>query len=205
MRTDPTSSRRRSCTGAADPCDRQDREHRSRSGGQVLVKLPSVGAGRVSAAASYVPLAHASSRPVGTIVDSRRGHVELTTAIRRAARARRAASSSRARSRCRRRRTAVHAAVAQRVADLPEVRQVQGHGGAGAVTPPRGRDTGGKFRTRGRHSTATVRGTTWYTKDTCTTTTTVVRAGVVVVKDVAKHKNVTVKAGHRYVARAAKK
>jgi hypothetical protein len=67
-----------------------------------------------------------------------------------------------------------------------------------------GSDKGGKFRTKGRHSTATVRGTVWLTKDTCTTTTTVVREGSVVVKDVAKHKNVKVKAGHRYVARAKK-
>jgi hypothetical protein len=68
-----------------------------------------------------------------------------------------------------------------------------------------GRDSHGRFRTRGRHSAATTRGTTWFTKDTCTTTTTVVRTGSVIVKDLAKHKNVTVKAGHRYVARAKKR
>jgi ferric-dicitrate binding protein FerR (iron transport regulator) len=67
-----------------------------------------------------------------------------------------------------------------------------------------GSDKGGKFRTRGRNSAATVRGTTWYTKDTCTTTTTVVREGSVIVTDFAKHKHVKVKAGKRYVARAAK-
>ena len=50
-----------------------------------------------------------------------------------------------------------------------------------------------------------MRGTLWLTKDTCTTTTTVVREGTVIVKDLAKHKNVKVKAGHRYVARAKKR
>jgi sugar lactone lactonase YvrE len=60
----------------------------------------------------------------------------------------------------------------------------------------------GRFRTRGRHSTATVRGTTWLTKDTCNTTTTVVREGTVVVRDLAKRRNVTVGAGGRYTARA---
>ena len=63
----------------------------------------------------------------------------------------------------------------------------------------------GRFRTRGRHSSATVRGTTWLQKDTCTTTTTSVKEGVVIVKDFAKRKNVRVKAGKRYVARARKR
>lgn len=60
----------------------------------------------------------------------------------------------------------------------------------------------GRFRTRGRHSTATVRGTLWLTKDSCNTTTTTVRRGTVVVRDLAKRRNVTVKRGGRYVARA---
>ena len=60
----------------------------------------------------------------------------------------------------------------------------------------------GRFRTRGRNSTATVRGTIWLTKDTCSTTTTVVREGIVTVRDLVKRKNVTVKAGRSYVARA---
>jgi Tfp pilus assembly major pilin PilA len=60
----------------------------------------------------------------------------------------------------------------------------------------------GRFRTRGRNSSATVRGTTWLQKDTCSTTTTIVREGTVVVRDFAKRKNVTVKAPKHYVARA---
>ena len=63
----------------------------------------------------------------------------------------------------------------------------------------------GRFRTRGRNSSATVRGTTWLQKDTCTTTTTTVREGTVIVKDFAKRKNVRVKAPRRYVARARKR
>jgi hypothetical protein len=65
-----------------------------------------------------------------------------------------------------------------------------------------GSDRGGSFRTRGRNSAATVRGTLWLTKDTCTTTTTVVSQGTVVVHDFAKGKDVTVKQGHSYVAHA---
>ena len=63
----------------------------------------------------------------------------------------------------------------------------------------------GRFRTRGRHSTATVRGTKWLTKDTCTTTTTQVRTGTVIVRDFAKRKNVTVRAGKSYTARAKRR
>lgn len=63
----------------------------------------------------------------------------------------------------------------------------------------------GRFRTRGRHSTATVRGTTWLTKDNCNSTTTVVREGTVVVRDFAKRRNVTLKAPRRYTARARKR
>jgi hypothetical protein len=56
----------------------------------------------------------------------------------------------------------------------------------------------GRFRTRGRHASATVRGTVWLTKDSCNTTTVSVKQGTVVVRDFAKRKNITVKAGHRY-------
>jgi streptogramin lyase len=60
----------------------------------------------------------------------------------------------------------------------------------------------GRFRTRGRNSTATVRGTKWLTKDTCAGTLTRVMQGTVVVQDLRKHKTVTVKRGHQYLARS---
>jgi hypothetical protein len=60
----------------------------------------------------------------------------------------------------------------------------------------------GRFRTRGRNSSATVRGTIWLQKDSCTTTTTTVKQGVVSVRDFVKRKTVNVKAGRRYVARS---
>src|SRR4051794_32629726 len=63
----------------------------------------------------------------------------------------------------------------------------------------------GRFRTRGRHSSATVRGTEWLTKDTCNTTTTLVKTGVVTVRDFAKRKNITLRKGKRYVARAKRR
>jgi hypothetical protein len=63
----------------------------------------------------------------------------------------------------------------------------------------------GRYRTRGRYSTATVRGTIWVQKDSCNSTTTSVKQGVVVVKDLVKRKNVRVKAGKRYTAHKSRR
>jgi PKD repeat protein len=58
----------------------------------------------------------------------------------------------------------------------------------------------GRFRTRGRHSTATVRGTKYLVKESCKGTLTIVSRGSVVVRDFRKHRTVVVRAGHRYLA-----
>ncbi len=63
----------------------------------------------------------------------------------------------------------------------------------------------GHFRSRGRNSSATVRGTQWSMTDTCSGTLTIVKQGTVVVRDFRLRKNRTVKGGHRYFARAPKK
>ena len=63
----------------------------------------------------------------------------------------------------------------------------------------------GRFRTRGRHSSATVRGTKWSMTDTCAGTLTVVTKGSVTVRDFTLRKTRIVKKGHRYFARAPKK
>jgi len=60
----------------------------------------------------------------------------------------------------------------------------------------------GHFRTSGRLSAATVRGTTWLVQDTCTTTLTRVKQGSVTVRDFVRKRNVVVRAGKRYTARA---
>ena len=59
----------------------------------------------------------------------------------------------------------------------------------------------GHFRTRGRHSAATVRGTRWATVDRCRSTTTKVLEGVVDVADFELNRVFTVRAGERHVAR----
>ena len=60
----------------------------------------------------------------------------------------------------------------------------------------------GRFRTIGRFAAATVRGTNWGVRDRCDGTLTVVRTGVVIVRDFQLRKNVTVRAGQTYLAKA---
>jgi hypothetical protein len=67
------------------------------------------------------------------------------------------------------------------------------------------RDSGGRFRTRGRYSAGTVRGTVWDTTDRCDGTLTVVHRGTVRVQDFAHRRTVTVHAGHSYLARATRR
>ena len=62
----------------------------------------------------------------------------------------------------------------------------------------------GKFRTGGKYSSATVRGTIWLVEDRCEGTFTKVKRGTVQVRDLRRKKTVTVKAGHTYLARAAR-
>jgi hypothetical protein len=61
----------------------------------------------------------------------------------------------------------------------------------------------GNFQTTGRYSAATVRGTAWDTIDRCDGTLTVVHRGVVSVFDFRRRRTVLVRAGHRYLAKAA--
>jgi hypothetical protein len=60
----------------------------------------------------------------------------------------------------------------------------------------------GKFRTSGKYSSATVRGTIWLVEDRCDGTLTKVSRGTVSVRDIKRRKTVIVKAGHSYLARA---
>jgi hypothetical protein len=91
---------------------------------------------------------------------------------------------------------------------------------AGALSCPKGKkastsakkkvrrlwgDGKGRFRTRGRHGAATVRGTKWLTEDRCNSTKVTVKRGTVVVRDFVRKKNKVVKQGQSYVARAKAK
>lgn len=60
----------------------------------------------------------------------------------------------------------------------------------------------GRFRTRGRYSSATVRGTLFTVTDRCDGTLTTVTRGKVAVRDNRRRKTIIVRAGKRYLARA---
>ncbi len=62
----------------------------------------------------------------------------------------------------------------------------------------------GRFRTTGRHSAATVRGTIWLTEERCDGTLTRVTRGIVSVRDFARKKTISVRAGNSYLARATR-
>jgi hypothetical protein len=63
----------------------------------------------------------------------------------------------------------------------------------------------GRFRTRGRYGSGTVRGTQWTTTDRCDGTLIAVQFHSVLVTDFVKHVTVLVTAGHSYLARARRR
>jgi hypothetical protein len=62
-------------------------------------------------------------------------------------------------------------------------------------------DGKGKFRTSGKYSAATVRGTRWLVEDSCSGTLTRVVSGVVSVRDNVRGKTIVLRAGKRYLAK----
>jgi hypothetical protein len=59
----------------------------------------------------------------------------------------------------------------------------------------------GRFRTSGRYSATTVRGTVWRVEDRCDGTLTTVERGSAVIYDFVRKRRVTVTAGKKYLAR----
>jgi predicted outer membrane repeat protein len=159
--------------------------------GTVKIKLPG--------SDEFVELAEGQQIPLGTIVDTRKGRVTIV-----------AASGS--------------GQTADFYDGLFKLSQTQGKKPITVLTlveklscPKKGKATAaakkkkkrrlwgdgkGRFRTRGKHSAATVVGTKWLVEDKCTSTLTRVVRGKVRVRDFVKKKNVLVKAGKKYVARA---
>ena len=58
----------------------------------------------------------------------------------------------------------------------------------------------GRFRTKAKYSSASVRGTYWLMEDGCDGSLTQVKEGVVSVYDMVKKKTINVRAGHSYLA-----
>jgi len=181
--------------------------------GTVLLGVPpgvatSARTGRASQkGVTFVPLTEPRQIPTGSFLDTRRGTVRLRTATgtqngtqtgnfgrglfqvlqssRPSARGltdlvMKGGSFSRAR--CRVRRSSAGARAAQ--LSRRTIRRLRSN-------------ATGRFRTRGRNSSATVRGTIWETTDRCDGTLTKVTRGTVVVRDFRRRKNIVVRAGRR--------
>jgi hypothetical protein len=160
--------------------------------GEVLVKVP--GSDR------FVPLTQPSQVPLGSQIDATRGRVQLTSA--------RAPGVT---------DTSVFYDGAFELTQptpgaLVELRLVLGDFSVCAQASLAAADKNkrrvrrlwgsgtGKYRTRGRYSSATVRGTVWKTEDRCDGTLTQVTEGSVTVRDFGRQVNVVVRAPKSYLA-----
>jgi hypothetical protein len=165
--------------------------------GTVLVELAGTGV--------YLPLTAASTVPVGTTIDATRGSLKLTNVRDHSGKMQtgsfRGGEFTVRQTRGRKPLTtltltaplACPASALQLAAVTAEQR----------VRQLWGTDKNGRFVTRGRTAVATVRGTAWFTRDTCAGTLVQVTRGSVDVRDLVKKRTVVVRAGHRYLARAA--
>jgi len=167
--------------------------------GTAMMKLP--GADR------WVELDAATGMPVGTRIDARRGVARLSTALGsgRTQSARFAGGVFEVRQR----------RGARGMTDIilrgrPPVCRRSGPRPSAAAAARRGRrlwarDSGGRWRTHGPNSVATVRGTKWLTEDRCRGTLTRVTKGAVMVRNRRTGRRVLVRAGHSYLARARRR
>jgi hypothetical protein len=181
--------------------------------GRVLVAVPSRGA-TVRASQKglrFVPLEQARQIPTGSFLDTRKGTVELRSATGAGVRTQTGKFSAGLFQVLQSRRRKARGLTELRLKGS-SFRRCQtrrgGRSGAGAarlsrrtIRRLRGRGRG-RFRTRGRHSAATVRGTVWITADRCDGTLTTVKRGRVSVRDFRRKRTVTVRAGRSYLARA---
>jgi hypothetical protein len=168
--------------------------------GTVRIRLP--GADR------FTTLDEPGRVPLGSLVDARRGHVQLVSAIdggRVQAGTFWGAKFATSQRRTGRGMTTLTLRGGNFSACKPAAHGAMAFASRKRKKPRRNlwaRDNGGRFRTHGNDSVATARGTAWLTQDRCSGTYTRVREGAVSVRDLVRHKRVLVKAGHTYLARA---
>jgi hypothetical protein len=173
--------------------------------GTVLVKLPGSG--------QFVDLNLLTDVPVGSIIDSTKGTVKLTSAANASGLTQSAefmkgifkvVQKPNAHGRTDLLLTGGRFGACHRKSSKV-VRTILGE----TVPPPKhrvlattARKRRNQFRTGGKYAAATVRGTKWGTVDRCDGTLTRVRRGTVSVQDFVRHKTLLVHAGHTYLARA---
>jgi hypothetical protein len=168
--------------------------------GAPLVRLP--GSDR------FVPLSTESTVPVGATVDASRGTVELTS-VRDSSGKTQSGTFWGGVFKVNQSRKDSVTELSLAGGDFSDCRSKRrGKVTAAGVKRKRrlwGRDRGGRFRTRGRHGSATVRGTRWLTEDRCDGTYFKVTQGAIDVRDERKRKTVRLKRGGSYLAAATAK
>jgi hypothetical protein len=150
----------------------------------------------------FIRLEEAALVPIGSIFDTAKGRVDLTTATTTPG-VNQTGRFSRGEFKLGQNATGLTTLTMRGLSLAGCSRNVR-KGGARAAARRIRRLSGsarGRFRTRGRHSSATVRGTVWSVQDSCKGTLTTVREGSVTVRDFRKRRNVVVRAGRRYLAR----
>jgi hypothetical protein len=163
----------------------------TRVSGTVKVKLPGTN--------KFVDITTISSVPLGSTIDIRHGKINLTSVPKAGGKP----------------QTALFyggefkitqpGGITQLTLNQPLAACPRGHAATAAAKKPKTRSLWGSghgaFRTTGRYSAATVRGTKWFVEDSCAGTLTKVAHGVVSVRDEVKHKTITLRAGKKYLAR----
>jgi hypothetical protein len=171
--------------------------------GAPLVRLPGSG--------DFVPLTATSTVPVGAVVDATHGTIELTSALDAAGAKTQTGTFWGGAFRVGQSRSDGAVELTLQGGDFGKCRATRGRsgklvaaGGRHAATIRRlwGRDHKGRFRSRGRHGSATVRGTRWLTEDRCDGTLFKVAEGAIDVRDGHTRKIVRVKRGGSYLAAA---
>jgi hypothetical protein len=166
----------------------------------------------------FIPLTEARQLPIGTEIDARQGTLKLTTASDRKHKTYSGSFQSglfkTLQSRDRRQRGLTTLQLLEGAfPGAPSYTDCASIGKTGAATTAARKlskhllqqlhaNVHGRFRTRGRYSAATVRGTNYTVSDRCDGTLTRVQRGTVVVTDFRRHINITVHTGKSYLARA---
>ncbi|MEX2195139.1 MAG: PKD domain-containing protein [Thermoleophilaceae bacterium] len=192
--------------------------------GEVFVQIPGRGARAAQvpgAPRGFIPLTQAARLPIRAVIDTSQGKVMLESALDRRGRRAQRAEFFDGRFSMRQRRAA---------RPTTEI-LLKGGSRRGCPATPRPRSSGapeagdsqrsrrrsrrsrvrrlwgngrGRYRTRGRYSAATVRGTQWLVEDRCGETLTRVarrpRTSVVDVRDFGRRRTVRLRAGRRYAA-----
>jgi len=185
--------------------------------GTVLVKYPAGFRPRATPASGFVPLKGAEIVPIGSTVDSRRGRLTLTSVASNPGAPRKTQSADFSRGIFQIKQARTKKPVTELKLDSSQLRkQCRSRAKGASAASARGRRSSrrvisqlsgngkGRFRTRGRNSTATVRGTIWLTQERCDGTLTKVQRGSVTVRDLRARRTITVRAGRSYLARATR-